>query len=203
MSKTGPLLSLPSENPAVIEFLKNRRSNLVKIMAEPGPDKIQLNEILTIGARVPDHRKLEPWRFLIFKGDAREKAGQHLARIFRRDNPDLPCERAAFEAERLTRAPLVIAVISAPVLCPRGTPKWEQTLSAGAVCYNLCLAAQALGFAAQWLTEWYAYDPEIRKIFGLTEDENFAGFIHIGSAKEPPTPRKRPDLSHKCSLWLE
>ena len=197
------MFNLPEHNPEVIEFLKNRRSNLAKIMTGPGPDKIQLDQILTIGARVPDHRKLEPWRFLIFQGKARKQAGQHLARVFRDDNPDLPEDRVEFEAARLTRAPIVIAVISSPIDCPRGTPEWEQTLSSGAVCYNLCLAAQASGFAAQWLTEWFAYDAEIGKTFGLQEHERFSGFIYIGTAKEPPSPRKRPDLAHKTSLWSE
>ncbi len=192
---------LPERSDTVIDFLKNRRSNLAKIMTEPGPSKIQLEEIMTIGARVPDHRKLEPWRFIVFEGDARAKFGNHLAEVFKNNNPDLPNDRVEFERDRFMRAPIVIAVISSPVDDPRGTPVWEQQLSSAAVCYNLCLAAQAHGFAAQWLTEWYSYDSDIRNILNLQDHENFSGFIYLGSVKEAPSARKRPELRTIVSYW--
>ena len=192
---------LPERSDAVIDFLKNRRSNLAKLMSGPGPSKIQLDEILTIGARVPDHRKLEPWRFIVFEGAARERFGDHLASAFLKSNPGLPQDRVDFERERFQRAPIVIAVVSSPVDDPRGTPVWEQQLSSAAVCYNICLAAQAHGFAAQWLTEWYSYDPEIRKQLDLKDHENFSGFIYLGTAKEAPTARKRPEMRTIVSYW--
>lgn len=185
----------PSHNPAVLDFLKSRRSNLAKAMDGPGPDAAQLETILQIATRVPDHRKLAPWKLVVFQGDARDRFGAHLAAAYQSDNPDHPEDRVTFEAERFLRAPLVIAVISTPKDCVRGTPVWEQQLSAGAVCMNLCLAAQATGFGAQWLTEWYAYDPRIHAVLGIEAADQVAGFIYIGTPTQNAQPRVRPQLT--------
>ena len=152
MIDTPTTFPLPTHRPDLIEFLTARRSNLAKVMAEPGPDEGVRDRILEIAARVPDHRKLTPRRFVVFEGSARSSFGQHISTAFMNANPQAPADRAIFEGARLTRAPLVVAVISSPVDCPRGTPIWEQELSAGAACFNMCLAAQAHGFGAQWLT---------------------------------------------------
>lgn len=191
MSESFPL---PTHNPAVLDFLSARRSNLAKAMAGPGPDADQLDTILQIGTRVPDHRKLAPWSLVLFQGDARATFGNHIAAAYRSDNPDHPEDRVAFEAARFMRAPLVIGVISTPKDCVRGTPIWEQQLSAGAVCMNLCLAAQACGFGAQWLTEWYAYDARIHAALGMSDGDQVAGFVYIGTPTLVTSPRDRPDI---------
>ena len=193
------LFPLPENNRAVLDFLSSRRSNLAKAMTAPGPDQDTLNRILEIGTRVPDHRKLTPWRLTVYQEDAREEIGKAIAAAYREDNPDHPEDRQKFEADRFLRAPLVIAVISSPVECIRGTPVWEQQLSAGAVCFNLCLAAQACGFGAQWLTEWYAYDARIQAHMGLTEDEQIAGFIYIGTPTQQASSRARPSVDDKVT----
>ncbi len=199
--KTDIGLPLPDKSEHLIDFLSRRRSNLVRDMHGPGPNETELETILTIAARVPDHRKLTPWRFIIFKDEARAIAGKHIAKRFAEDNPNAPPERQQFESERLLRAPIVIGVISSPVNCPRGTPDWEQILSAGAVCFNLCLAAQAHGYAAQWLTEWYASDEKLRPVFGLKAQEKIAGFIYIGQTNIPPVERARPNLTTMTQIW--
>lgn len=186
---------LPQESEAVLEFLETRRSNLAKVMSEPGPSPDELDRILSIGARVPDHRKLSPWRYIIFQGDARANMGQHIGAAFKKKNPDMPLDRVMFEAGRLQRAPLVIAVVSCPKDCPRGTPKWEQELSSAVVCYNLCLAAQASGYGAQWLTEWYAYDAEVQNAMGLSTEERVSGFIYVGTPTDAPKKRARPHIN--------
>ena len=191
---------LPARNDAVLDFLSNRRSNLSKAMGEPGPSPEQLDTILRIGTRVPDHRKLAPWRIRVFEGRARERVGAALRDIYAADNPDHPEDRQAFEAARFLRAPVVLGVYSAPVECARGTPEWEQVLSAGAVCLKLCMAAQALGFGAQWLTEWYSYDARAREALGLEDGQRVAGFIFIGTPTQPSSPRPRPDLADIVSL---
>jgi nitroreductase len=185
----------PSHNSAVLDFLKSRRSNLAKAMDGPGPYAAQLETILQIATRVPDHRKLAPWKLVVFQGDARDRFGAHLAAAYQADNPDHPEDRVTFEAERFLRAPLVIAVISTPQDCVRGTPVWEQQLSAAAVCMNMCLAAQATGFGAQWLTEWYAYDPRIHAVLGMEAADQVAGFIYIGTPTQNAQPRVRPLLT--------
>lgn len=202
MPDTDTVFPLPSLNSDVTEFLENRRSNLAKVMTGPGPDEAVIQNLLKIAARVPDHRKLAPWRFVIFQGKARADFGQHVAAAFTKKNPDMPHDRAIFEGQRFLRAPLVIGVISSPKECPRGTPEWEQVLSSGAVCYNLCLAAQASGFGAQWLTEWYAYDKDVQGALGLSPLEKIAGFIYIGTPTEPPKERVRPDVAPLVTRWV-
>jgi len=192
---------LPLHRAELIDFLASRRSNLAKGMAAPGPNAQTRDKILEIGARVPDHRKLAPWRFVIFEGKARAEFGQHIASAFMAANPEAPADRAIFEGARLTRAPLVIAVISSPADCPRGTPKWEQELSSGAVCFNLCLAAQAHGFGAQWLTEWYAYDEVVNRALGTKAGEQVSGYIYIGTPQMQATERQRPSLGNVMEIW--
>lgn len=188
-------------NAEVLTFLQSRRSTLVKLMMAPGPDADEISDILQTASRVPDHRKLAPFRFLTFTGKAREDFGKHIGAAFQAKNPDMPLDRVIFESQRFLRAPVVIAVISAPVDCPRGTPKWEQILTSGAVCFQALLAGRAMGFAGQWLTEWYAYDPDVQKALGLTGDEQVAGFLFFGTASENPHERARPDVSALTAAW--
>lgn len=195
-------MPLPEYSESRINWLANRRSNLAKAMTAPGPQGMTLEAILTIAARVPDHRKLAPWRFIVFTGDNRTTFGQHISDAFIKQYPDMPAERVSFEAARFERAPVVVAVISAPVDCPRGTPIWEQELSAGAVCYNMLLAAQAHGYAAQWLTEWYAYNSDVTAAMGMTGNERVAGFIYMGTAQDAPTERVRPDMDARTHMWM-
>jgi len=201
MPALDEIMPLPQKNEAVTDFLKMRRSNMAKLMGGPGPSNAQLSEFLNIAARVPDHRKLAPWRFVIFKGEARADFGQHIGAAFKKANPDLPEERVTFEKERFMRAPLVVGVISSPVECKRATPIWEQQLSSGIVCYNLMIAAQAGGFGAQWLTEWYAYDKEVQEALGMDEGDQVAGFVYIGTPSAPSKERVRPNLDEKISYW--
>jgi len=201
MTKSPDSFPLPTYQQELIDFLSARRSNLAKVMGGPGPDAQTRDKILKIGTRVPDHRKLAPWRFMIFEGAARADFGQHIASAFMAANPEAPADRAIFEGARLTRAPLVIAVISSPKDCPRGTPKWEQELSSGAVCFNLCLAAQAHGFGAQWLTEWYAYDSAVNTALGLQEGERISGFVYIGTPQAQAVERARPSLGNVMKIW--
>ena len=185
----------------VLSFLARRRSGMVKCMSGPGPDEQQLDLILRLAARVPDHRKLFPWRFLVFEGAAREQFGKHLGRLFQEDFPETNPERTQFEQERFLRAPLVIGVVSSPQDCPRGTPVWEQELSAGAVCQNMLLAARASGYAAQWLTEWYAFDERIDRALRLDTNERMAGFIYIGRQKTEVLERPRPEMASIVKKW--
>ncbi|NVN88742.1 MAG: nitroreductase [Rhodopseudomonas sp.] len=175
----------------VIAFLKNRRSVKPREMSGPGPSPAELDTILTLGARVPDHGKLTPWRFIVFEGDARARAGELIAKGFAEKNPSATPEEIAVEKARLMDAPLVIAVVSAPKAHPK-VPAWEQELSAGASCLNIVTAATALGYGANWLTGWFAYDRGVMAGLGLTPEEKLAGFIHIGTAQRAPDDRPRP-----------
>lgn len=181
-----------------LQLLASRRSTLAKNMTGPGPHAEQLDTLLRIAARTPDHGKLFPWRFITFEGEARARYGEILEARLREIDPNGPQERYALERNRFLRAPVVVAVIS-EVTENHKIPEWEQVLSAGAVCQNLLIAANAMGFAAQWLTEWYAYDRQTRNALGLVAGERVAGFIYIGSARAAPVERARQPA--RVSPW--
>jgi nitroreductase len=180
--------------PDTIEFLKTRRSVKPREMSGPGPSPAELETILTVGARVPDHGKLAPWRFIVFEGDARARAGEVIANVFASKNPQAPAGDVELEKRRLMDAPMVIAVVSFTKAHPK-VPEWEQRLSAGASAMNIVSAATALGYGANWLTGWFAYDRDVLDRLGLKADEKIAGFIHIGTPTKPNEDRPRPPLS--------
>jgi len=180
--------------PDAIDLLKVRRSVKPREMTAPGPSPAELETILTIGARVPDHGKLTPWRFIVFEGDARRRAGEIIAKIFAQKNPQATAADIEVEKKRLTDAPLVIAVVSLTKPHPK-VPAWEQELSAGASAMNIVTAATALGYGACWLTGWFAFDRDVLDGFGLKADEKLAGFVHIGTPSRPSEDRPRPALS--------
>jgi nitroreductase len=175
-----------------LDLLLKRRSVPPRDLLEPGPSPGQLEQILTAAARVPDHGKLVPWRFIVFEGEARQRLAAEVSRVRAATRPDP--EKDAIERDRLTTPPLTIAVVSAAREHPK-IPVWEQQLSAGAVCMNLVVAANALGFGAVWLTEWYGYDADVLAGIGLKPGERLAGFIHVGTARAIPEDRVRPVLS--------
>jgi nitroreductase len=184
----------------VIDLLLKRRSVSANSLGEPGPSAAELELILRAASRVPDHKKLVPWRFLLFQGEAREAFGKVLAKICAAEESDPGAFRLENEAKRFLRAPIVIAVISRVVKNP-AAPEWEQVLSAGAACQNLILAATALGYGVQWITEWYGYSEGVRKALALADNERVAGFIYIGTAKEKPDERERPKLADIVTAW--
>ncbi|MDA8887737.1 nitroreductase [Hellea sp.] len=194
-------LRSPKSDESITNFLRTRRSNLVRLMSTPGPSKQELSEFLHIASRVPDHRKLNPWRFIVFEGESRRKFGEHLKQAYLKANKNASPDRVIFEKEKFLRAPLVIAVISSPKICSRGTPQREQLITSGLVCYNLCLAAQAGGYGAQWLTEWCAYDANVFSAMGLDASEAISGFVYIGTVNEPPQERLRPNVDSLILNW--
>lgn len=188
-------------NPAIFEFLAARRSVKPDRLAAPGPNAEELQKILTTGARVPDHKKLSPWRFIVFEGDARKAAGEIFAQACEKEDRQAPSPiRLETERGRFLRSPVVVAVVSAVKPKP-GAPEWEQVLSVGALCFNLCLVANALGFGTSWISEWIAYSPTVREGLGLAENEKIAGFIYIGTPMEKPEERERPNIDALVSRW--
>jgi nitroreductase len=189
-----------SSNP-MLELLATRRSVKPDKLVEPGPSEAELEHILTIAARVPDHKKLTPWRFIVFAGAARQKMGEVIAAACEAEEKEPPSPfRLQTERQRLLRAPLVVAVVSRVSPKP-GAPEWEQVLSAGAAAFNMCLAANALGYGTSWITEWIAYSPRIRTALRLAENERIVGFVYIGTPAERPEERERPRLADVVTHW--
>jgi nitroreductase len=184
-----------------LELLLTRRSAKAGMLGEPGPDPSQLTTILTAAARVPDHKKLVPWRFVVFEGESRAAFGRVLLAACAAEERQPPSAmRLETERTRLLRAPTVVAVVSRVVPHP-AAPEWEQILSCGAACQNLCLAANALGFDTCWITEWYSYSAGVREALDLAANERLAGFIYIGTARERQPDRERPDLAAITTRW--
>ncbi len=177
------------KNDDVLAYLKGRRSVLIGDIAAPGPAPDVLDDILEAGLRVPDHGKLCPFYLMVFEGDARAEAGKIFAEIS--GDPE--------DAQRFLRAPVVVAVIHRARRSKH--PMWEQILSAGALCYNISLAAHASGFAATWLTEWIAYDDAVKARLGLDARDYVAGFLYIGTPSTQPEERERPVLEEFVTRW--
>lgn len=187
-------------NEAAMDFLLTRRSVPAKTLGKPGPGRAEVERILTAGARVPDHKMLEPWRFIVLEDAALDRLAEVLAARAR----ELGLGEAAEEKVRdhFRKVPLSIVVVASPVETD-AIPPVEQTLSAGAACLSVLNAALASGWGANWVTGWAAYDrPFVEGELGLAPHEWVAGFIHIGTAKIRPADRKRPDLALK-TRWIE
>jgi nitroreductase len=186
----GAPLPSPTASPETLARLAVRRSAPAQGLTEPGPSEAQIELILTLGARSPDHGKLTPWRFVVLGRQTRAEIAEKLAALA--VEKALPAKATAVLA-KLTAAPTTILVVS--TARPASKPEWEQVLSAGAVCMNIEHAAGALGFASSWITDWYSYDAEAAALFGVAATEKVAGFIHIGTAAEPLLERERPDIA--------
>ena len=186
--------------PDALDLLLTRRSIPANRLGAPGPDPAERDTLLTIAARVPDHGKLVPWRFITVEGEERAALAAALNARLAEINPGLDEAAFDFMRDRLTGAPLMVAIVSCAAPHPK-IPEWEQELSAGAAAMNLVHGASALGYAAQWVTDWYAYDEGARSILGLQGDEKVVGFVHVGTPLDPPTERARPELDQIVSAW--
>ena len=189
-----------TKNSALHDFLAVRRSIPAFQMREPGPAKDEIEEILRLASRVPDHGKIAPWRFIVYRGAERARIGEALLALRVSFEPGLSPEIIEVERTRFTRAPVVIAVISKAGPHAK-VPEWEQVMSAGALCLNTLMAANALGYVSNWLTEWFAFDERAYPLLGIQPGEKVAGFIHIGSSDFPAVERPRPALSETVT-WV-
>lgn len=193
----------PAAQPSLetLSLLARRRSTPIALMTGPGPSRAEIEALIALAARVPDHGKLGPWRFLVFDGAARERAGEKLAALVAQRKPNADAEELKMERERLMRAPIVVGVISTAAPHPK-IPEWEQMLSSGAVAFQLVLAAHAMGYAGAWLTEWPTYDADARAALGLAPHERIAGLVYLGTAKADPPERVRPNVRQRIA-WYE
>ncbi|MFN3525781.1 MAG: nitroreductase family protein [Paracoccus sp. (in: a-proteobacteria)] len=186
-------------NEAALAFLASRRSHPPKLLQEPAPDRAEVMRLLTLAARVPDHGKLEPWRFLVLTRAALDRLAPLLHSAVLQAGQD---QAAADKAASALASPVVVAVVYAPVESNK-VPAWEQMLSVGAVCLGLVNAALASGWGASWLTGYAALNqPFAETHLGLAPQERIAGLIHIGSRGAPVPDRPRPDIGAKTG-WLE
>lgn len=184
-------------SPETLALLARRRSLKLFFIKEPGPSPAELDALIRLAARVPDHGKLGPWRFVIIDGEARARASEALAALIAND-PGMTEDRLALERRRFLHSPVTLMVVS--TAAPHAKiPEWEQVLSAGAVCFQLLVAAHAMGYAGVWLTEWPAYDDRARAVLGLQPGERVAGFVHLGTATQDAQERMRADPTPRIS----
>lgn len=190
---------LNPEHPETFAFLQNRRSVPAKTMSGPGPGENEVRALIEIASRVPDHGKIAPWRFVQYGPEYCVKLGEMIEARFKEINTGYNDDVLEIERGRFTRVPVVICVISAPKDHPK-VPEWEQVLSAGAAAMNLLTAANALGYDAQWLSEWVAFDDVLAPKLGVKPGEKIAGFVHIGTKQMPKTARDRPPIDDVFSI---
>ena len=181
--------------PELREFLAARRSCSAVTLSEPAPSAGEIEALISLAARVPDHGKLAPWRFIVLEGENKAAFAARLQELAASRND----VKAVAKLAKLKIPPACIAVISRTKTSD--IQEWEQILSAGAVCTTLLYATQALGYGANWITDWYAYDPEALAILGAVPGERVAGFVFIGTTKEPPLERERPDPNRLVTRW--
>lgn len=187
------------ESTETLALLAQRRSSKIAYLAEPAPSPAEIDALIGLAARVPDHGKLGPWRFVVFEGEARLRAGEALARVIANDD-GVDESRLAFARNLIARAPVCVMVVSSAAPHPK-IPEWEQQLSSGAAAFALLLSAHAMGYAGCWLTEWPSYDARARAALGLTESERIAGFVYLGTARETVTERVRADAAARISRF--
>lgn len=191
---------------ALLDYLLNRSSAPIPELKEPAPSDAEIETLVRAASRVPDHGRLAPWRFILYRGEARAEIGRRLAEIAEAREGPLPDGRRQQELARFARAPLVIGVISSPKPNPK-IPEWEMFLSGGAAAMNLVHAANAMGYRTNWITNWYAEVPEARAMLGLAPHERVVGFVHVGTHEGPIQERPRPDaaslVSDYSGPWTE
>jgi nitroreductase len=184
-----------------IDLLTTRRSILARQLGEPGPSQGALNQILEAGMRVPDHGKIGPWRIQVINKAGQAALGDLCAKLYQDEHGERAnVKMVELERERPARTP-VLLVVTARIEIPHTIPELEQRLSGGALCMNILNAAHALGFGAQWLTEWPAFNDEVKAILGHEPSVDIIGFIYIGTATQEPKPRDRPALETVVSEW--
>ncbi|NLH82386.1 MAG: nitroreductase [Phyllobacteriaceae bacterium] len=191
---------MPIPNEGALALLDTRRTIPTFQMGEPGPSDAEIARLIAIATRVPDHGKLAPWRFVLYRGDARAALDAKLLPLWDARFPEAPAPKRQAEATRFSAVPLTIGVISTAAEHVK-IPVWEQELSAGAAIMNLMLAAHALGYAAQWLTGWCCYDAEAVAILGAKSGERFAGLVAIGTPTAAPVDRPRPVYADVVTEW--
>ena len=184
-----------NESAETLALIAMRRSSKLMQLSEPGPGEEEIDALIRLAARVPDHGKLGPWRFVVIAGDARDRAGAALADVIK-DDEGVDANRIEFVRGWFKRAPLCVMVISSPKPSPK-VPEWEQQLSSGAACCSLLLAPHALGYGGCWLTEWPAFDVRARAALGLSAEERVAGFVYLGTTTQGAAERVRADVSQR------
>ena len=181
--------------------LSTRHSVAPPFLTGPGPDEAMLAQILAAGASAPDHGRLRPWRFIVVRGDARERLGEVFAQALVKRQPDAPAEALEQERGRPLRAPVVIAVVARVDPQHPKIPEFEQVLSTGAAVENILLAAHAQGFGAKWLTGANAYDDHVKAALGLTGNDRLAGFVHLGTVDGKPPQVPHADARDLTVEW--
>ncbi|WP_428030096.1 nitroreductase family protein [Ancylobacter sp.] len=180
--------------------LEERRSSPLRCLVEPGPTDTELSRMLSLAARVPDHGRLTPWRFIVVAGDARRELGERLDALYARQNAELPASKGDMWTLYLMRAPVTVVLVSRPDPASK-VPEWNQVLSCGAASMGLTVAASAMGFATQWLLKWPGRDPDAAALLGVGATERIAGFIHVGRPAMIVEDRPRPALDEVVRFW--
>lgn len=194
-----PALPLSSTKDGTLaDLLLARRSTAPDSLLTPGPSRAEIDQLVSIAMRVPDHGRIGPWRLVLIAGEAKTR---WLDKLFALAETREDAGKSRVTTKKLVAAPLIIVIVSAPVTGHK-VPEWEQQLSAGAVGMNLLNGAAALGYGANWLTGWHAYDPDATALIGLGEDERVAGVVLVGSVAEPAAERERADPA-RVVTWLE
>jgi len=188
-----------NDRSSILSLLETRRSGKPRDLVGPGPSEEELERILTVAARTPDHGTLTPWRFVIVSDAQRDALAKLLLDALAADNPEATAAHREKEVNFAHYPGQLVVLVSAPVQDHK-IPVWEQELSCGAAAMNLLTAAHALGYVGGWVTGWRTYSPTVERSF-CKPGERIAGFIFIGHPSSPLEERQRPDLDTLLRQW--
>jgi len=188
-----------NDRSSLLSLLETRRSGKPRALVGPGPTAGELERILTIAARAPDHGTLTPWRFVTVADDQRDALETLLLRALAEQEPDAPPAKHQKERDFAHYQGALVVLVSAPVPDHK-IPLWEQELSCGAAGMNLMIAAAALGYDPGWVTGWRAYSERVQRAF-CELGERIAGFIFIGHSGRELEDRERAPLATVSRKW--
>ena len=181
-----------------LEALHNRTS--VPKLSGPVPDQESLENIYKAALRAADHGVMRPWRFLLVKGESRDRLGQLFVDATLAENPEIDPSALERVRQKPLRAPLVIVTISCFQKNPK-VPELEQDLSAAAATQNMLVAAFAQGIGAFWRTGSMAYHPIVTAGLGLEVNEKIISFLYLGQISGAIKNLSKPKIDEYFKDW--
>lgn len=161
----------------ILDFIKSRRS--IGNLTAPAPTRKQVEQAIEVAMSAPDHKSLNPYRFVILEDNALKQFGEALktAAIAQGQTDEMSLSKT----ENLPlRAPMIVACVTR-YQDHEKVPHWEQLAACAASVQNLLLAFDAQGFATVWRTGLLANEPAVKAFFGVDDINQVVGFVYVGT----------------------
>jgi len=149
------------------------------------PDEM-INRVLSLADWAPTHGRTEPWRFLVYHGEALKQFGKAHADLYWQHTPEDKRQEAT--REKLLHnvdlaSHLVIAVMK------RGDkpniPQLEEVAATAAAIEHVLLGATALGISSFWSSGGMTHKHALKDYLDLGAEDIVMGLIFFGYTDEP------------------